>query len=415
MSEWAATLDKKSGKTYYYNKATKEVSWEMPDGFEDEQDESAKKKDKKKKKKKAEEEEEEEEAAAAEDDEDAEANPANWSKTEDKSTGKSYFYNKITRKTSWKPPPCWPADEPETGKKDKKKKKMKEEEDEDEEQAEEEVSVSVKKSKSKSDDKEEWAAAEDPSSGRTYWYNKKTKETTWKDPNKKKKAAADDDEEEFSRAAAADEDNSSSLKGKPRSKKQAEPEMTEEQAAAAAKAKAKAEARENAMRADAEGDKGDEEGDGGELELQDEDEQDDVGHSYRFAKHRKGFFNRLFRIGEVHDNTQLLTFKKSLIKKALLKQNRDLDEEAVQAFKNIMSYMGDRSSSKKDQFEHARKLLRNLMMAPAGLRDEVYMQLVKQTTQNPKVSSCVCGWELMSFVSPPSPLRSISRDFCSTT
>ena len=108
-------------------------------------------------------------------------------------------------------------------------------------------------------------------------------------------------------------------------------------------------------------------------------DEEDEGHEFRFAKHRKGWFNRVFRRGEVADESKLLTFKKSLIKKALLKQNRELDEEAVQVFKSerqthmqllnmeahvdqfhslavvadIMSYMGDRKSS-KPPIEHAK-------------------------------------------------------------
>src|SRR5688572_11624180 len=69
-----------------------------------------------------------------------------------------------------------------------------------------------------------------------------------------------------------------------------------------------------------------------------------------------------------------------------------------------MSYMGDRKSSKQP-IEHAKKMLRNLMIAPAGLRDEVYMQLCKQTTQNPKLESTMKGWELMLFCLATFPPR----------
>lgn len=111
-------------------------------------------------------------------------------------------------------------------------------------------------------------------------------------------------------------------------------------------------------------------------------------------------------MGEVAGEDQLLQFKKSLIKKALLKQNRDLDAEAVQAFKNVMSYMGDRKSSKAP-VEHAKKMIGNLMVAPAGLRDEVYMQICKQTTKNPSLESTIKGWELMSFCLASFPPRSV--------
>jgi hypothetical protein len=79
-----------------------------------------------------------------------------------------------------------------------------------------------------------------------------------------------------------------------------------------------------------------------------------------------------------------------------------------------MSYMGDRKSS-KPPVDHAKKLLRELMQQPSTLRDEVYMQLCKQTTQNPKIASTIKGWELMVFCMatfPPSKhLKSFLLDF----
>lgn len=148
----------------------------------------------------------------------------------------------------------------------------------------------------------------------------------------------------------------------------------------------------------------------------DSDEDDNGnGHDFTFAKHRHGWFNRTFRVGEVYDNKTILTFKKSLIRKALLKRNRHLDAEAIQAFKNVMSYMGDRKSRKKDPYDHAKKMIRNLMIAPVGLRDELYMQLCKQTNMNPTPQSTVKGWELMTFclaTFPPSKeLKSFLMDY----
>ena len=81
-----------------------------------------------------------------------------------------------------------------------------------------------------------------------------------------------------------------------------------------------------------------------------------------------------------------------------------------------MSYMGDRKSSKPGA-DHARKLIRNLMIAPSGLRDEVYMQICKQTTLNPKMDSTIKGWELMVFclaTFPPSKhLKQFLSDYIS--
>merc|ERR1719245_2912548 len=92
-----------------------------------------------------------------------------------------------------------------------------------------------------------------------------------------------------------------------------------------------------------------------------------------------------------------MKWKKSVIKKALLKSNRDLDADAIQCFKNIMNYMGDRESSKYAPNLHAKKILRNILSAPAPLRDEAYIQVVKQTTQNPRPESVIRGWELFVF------------------
>jgi len=137
----------------------------------------------------------------------------------------------------------------------------------------------------------------------------------------------------------------------------------------------------------------------GVLNLTNEDEESDkeTESVLQFAAHRKGLVNRILRQkSKKLTNELLLSFKKSLIKKALLKQNRNLDEEAIQSFKNVMSYMGDRSTS-KGPMDHAKKMLRNLLVAPSGLRDEVYIQIAKQTNGNPRESATIKGWELMRF------------------
>merc|ERR1712070_365477 len=109
------------------------------------------------------------------------------------------------------------------------------------------------------------------------------------------------------------------------------------------------------------------------------DDEDAGAPGYELTKHRKGYFKRLLRIGKPHDADKLLTFKKSLIKKSLLKMNRPHDEMAIQMFKNIMSFMGDRKSTKP----------------PIGMRDEVFLQICKQTHGHPNVNNCQEGWNLM--------------------
>lgn len=62
-----------------------------------------------------------------------------------------------------------------------------------------------------------------------------------------------------------------------------------------------------------------------------------------------------------------------------------------------MSYMGDRQSSKQG-YSHAQKLIHNGLISPESLRDEIFLQIVKQCTKNPSIESTRKGWELIYLV-----------------
>jgi hypothetical protein len=73
------------------------------------------------------------------------------------------------------------------------------------------------------------------------------------------------------------------------------------------------------------------------------DEEEEVemtptGIKFQFARHRKGLINRIFHLGKANDEQTMLSYKKTIIKKSLLKENRKNDALAIQSFKNIMSY-----------------------------------------------------------------------------
>lgn len=352
---WVEAKDPKSGKTYYYNKATKQTKWTKPDSAEKPADTSA----------------------------DAE-NPALWKEGTDPKSGKKYYYNKSTKQTTWKRPAVLG---PEEGSADAKPA-----------EAAKPVAAAKPAAAAAPEDKlEDWREATDPRTGKKYWFNKATKKTTWKNPFEKKEEKAEVKKEEVQikkTKTFVDSDDEGEVKKEEVVEDDDEPVDVTQNSEQMMKLK-------QAMHQN-------------EAEEDDEDEEEDEEHEFRFAKHRKGWFNRTFRVGEVHNENELLTFKKSLIKKALLKQNRDLDDEAVQSFKNVMSYMGDRKSS-KPPLDHAKKMLRNLMQQPSTLRDEVYMQLCKQTTQNPRIASTIKGWELMAFciaTFPPSKhLKGFLLDF----
>lgn len=66
---WKSTVDRSSGKTYFYNTLTKEVRWEAPEGFEQEE----------------------------------RLSPL-WKAAYDTTTGKTYYYNRQTKAVTWKKP-----------------------------------------------------------------------------------------------------------------------------------------------------------------------------------------------------------------------------------------------------------------------------------------------------------------------
>jgi len=72
-----------------------------------------------------------------------------------------------------------------------------------------------------------------------------------------------------------------------------------------------------------------------------------------------------------------------------------IGEVAVTMFKNVMAYMGDRPYASPDLL--AQELIRNCLSQPA-LVDEVYCQVMKQLSDNPRPDSVRRGWGLMMLL-----------------
>ena len=115
------------------------------------------------------------------------------------------------------------------------------------------------------------------------------------------------------------------------------------------------------------------------------------------AKRYQGFFKAM-------TPDEILQWQDRALTKPLLKLPSSLEEIAIQLFKNLRSYMGDRKSSKSPQL-HAVKHTRLAMGSPEEVKDEAYIQVIKQITRNPNPESAQKGWNLFAIMAscyPPS-------------
>ena len=115
------------------------------------------------------------------------------------------------------------------------------------------------------------------------------------------------------------------------------------------------------------------------------------------ARRYRGFFNAM-------TPEEIMVHQRGLIKKPLTTLPSSLNSMAVQLFKNLVSYMGDRISSKKKEL-HIKKHTAIAMSSPEELKDEAYLQVIKQITNNPNEESKENGWNffaVMASVYPPS-------------
>ena len=112
----------------------------------------------------------------------------------------------------------------------------------------------------------------------------------------------------------------------------------------------------------------------------------------------------------------MLTWSKNSIRQPMIAtltttssaNKSDIKTEAIQCFKLIQQFMGDRiiASSSKDSSTISASIvsgkesiafeLVTLACQRHELRDEIYVQLCRQTTNNPKKSSLMSGFELMA-------------------
>ncbi|RLN66932.1 hypothetical protein BBJ29_004880 [Phytophthora kernoviae] len=113
----------------------------------------------------------------------------------------------------------------------------------------------------------------------------------------------------------------------------------------------------------------------------------------------------LFQKSAKFDLGKRLVWERKLISMTLTRLSKEQAPVAVQAFRNISGFMGNRASG-KGQIDHCFKLLRNVVPRSPAVKDEIYCQLCKQLTRNPSANAVMNGWLLMNaclVTFPPSP------------
>ncbi|XP_053698204.1 uncharacterized protein LOC128745208 [Sabethes cyaneus] len=118
--------------------------------------------------------------------------------------------------------------------------------------------------------------------------------------------------------------------------------------------------------------------------------------------HSKGIFRKKSSIQD------MLSWTPNAISRPMLSLARDKagKKMATELFKLVQIYMGDRKARVGMSLNSVAIDIITMAMGQAQLRDELYIQMCRQTTENPTRDSLIRGWELMaiclSFV-PPSP------------
>jgi len=89
---------------------------------------------------------------------------------------------------------------------------------------------------------------------------------------------------------------------------------------------------------------------------------------------------------------EMLQWQNRLLTKSLLSHAKDYNKTAIRIHKSILGYMGDKTMSFPAAL--AEDILQKGLDLP-DIVDEIYLQILKQLTKNPRAESIARGWQLM--------------------
>ncbi|KAI1896681.1 hypothetical protein AGOR_G00097260 [Albula goreensis] len=130
------------------------------------------------------------------------------------------------------------------------------------------------------------------------------------------------------------------------------------------------------------------------------------GHLYPMTEFAMKYFREaVTKLGwkglsaEGRSSSEMVQYIKVPIQESLIYfSDNELNELSAQCFMNVMRFMGDQPLLKHQSEGDCVNSILQLGKEKEFLRDEIYCQVIKQTTSNPHKESCTRGWRLLNLV-----------------